>query len=513
MGRQGLIPTPRHPRQVRVLHGERRVTTSLIGPIDPCPTNIDHCVVADHDRGPDAHDNDHVDPAVASGLAGLPPWLSTGIEPTNARPMRRPSVVGAFGIAIVILLAIAPGAVAAQGRRAQAATSSDPDHDGLSTTWEQRLGLDPHRADTDGDGIRDGAEDPDRDRLSNRFEIARSDTDPRRGDTDRDGIRDGAEDPDGDGLANAGEERYSTSPTRRDTDRDGKDDWHEDADHDKRTNGTEQDAGRVPVSLLHDWYDLVHERPVSYGDGCHKVGAQTDATPCVYGDAGGAKTVLLIGDSHAAQWLPALLVLANKHHWRLLSLTKSGCPAPSTTVLKSEDRPDVSCNTWREAAFEAVESAHPDLVLVASRMDYHLDGSWLIKNDTNRAIWRAGMVTSLERLRAGAGAGAGKVVLLGDTPQWAQPVARCLKDHPEDISLCSNPRRNAVDTVRLANDASAAEEADVLYRRTTSLVCHYEPCPTIIDRWLISSDDDHLTPMYSRLIAPGLDRLLPSFGN
>jgi hypothetical protein len=78
--------------------------------------------------------------------------------------------------------------------------SRDRDHDGLPDRWERRYHFST-QAPT-------AKRDPDRDRLSNRREF-RLRTNPRRADTDRDGLRDGAE-----------VKRYRTNPRRADTDGD-----------------------------------------------------------------------------------------------------------------------------------------------------------------------------------------------------------------------------------------------------------------------------------------------------
>lgn len=80
----------------------------------------------------------------------------------------------------------------------QPSAKSDPDHDGLRNRRELRLRTSPRRADTDGDGLRDGAE------------VRRYRTNPRRRDTDRDGLGDRRE-----------IRRYRTNPRKRDTDGDG----------------------------------------------------------------------------------------------------------------------------------------------------------------------------------------------------------------------------------------------------------------------------------------------------
>ena len=128
--------------------------------------------------------------------------------------------------------------------------NADSDKDGLTNMIEKDLGTDPKNADTDGDGLRDGAEvnqyktdplkaDSDDDGLNDGAEVNQYKTDPLNADSDADGLRDGVEvnpyktdprkaDSDGDGL-NDGDEvnKYSTEPLKTDTDGDGLNDGDE----------------------------------------------------------------------------------------------------------------------------------------------------------------------------------------------------------------------------------------------------------------------------------------------
>ncbi|MFH1942274.1 MAG: OmpA family protein [bacterium] len=127
---------------------------------------------------------------------------------------------------------------------AGSSANADPDKDGLSNKIEKELGTDPKKADTDRDGLNDGAEvnqyktDPrkantDHDGLDDGVEVNQYKTDPLKADTDGDGLDDGAEvnqyitdplkaDTDGDGLNDSAEvNQYKTNPLKADTDGDG----------------------------------------------------------------------------------------------------------------------------------------------------------------------------------------------------------------------------------------------------------------------------------------------------
>jgi hypothetical protein len=104
---------------------------------------------------------------------------------------------------------------------------NDSDKDGLTDQEEERVGTDKTRADTDGDGLRDGEE------------VKTLGTNPKVRDTDKGGVIDGVEvnrglnpldplddrrramDSDGDGLTDVQEIALGTDPNKPDTDEDG----------------------------------------------------------------------------------------------------------------------------------------------------------------------------------------------------------------------------------------------------------------------------------------------------
>lgn len=96
-----------------------------------------------------------------------------------------------------------------EGVEIKLSADEDPDQDGLLTQQELRLGTNPNRYDTDGDGLSDG------------YEVAMA-LNP----LSSQGAEGGAGDPDGDGLSNLVEQEAGTNPRKTDSDDDSlPDDW------------------------------------------------------------------------------------------------------------------------------------------------------------------------------------------------------------------------------------------------------------------------------------------------
>jgi hypothetical protein len=151
--------------------------------------------------------------------------------------------------------------------------------------------------DSDGDGLRDSFE--------KRYGLT-SANDP---DSDDDGVIDGAEDSDNDRLSDRGEQRFGTSPRRRDSDGDGTPDGREDADRDRRPNAVEQDQRPVPPGLRPSLATAVSD--VSpYKAGCQATHGMAVVVTCSYGPPDSEITVVLMGDSHAMQLATPIVTVA-----------------------------------------------------------------------------------------------------------------------------------------------------------------------------------------------------------
>ena len=257
--------------------------------------------------------------------------------------------------------------------------------------------------------------------------------------------------------------------------------------------------GRVPADLVPELALARDDLPRIYGDGCHLSVPETASPACVFGSVASEQVIVLFGDSHAAQWFPALERLASSHGWRLVSLTKSSCPAADVTIWSTSLKREYSeCDEWRRAALERIAREHPWLVVISDSREYTLwsEGA-LVPAAEGGALWNGGLGRTLANLAAVAG----RVVLIGDTPRSQVDPPVCLSRHPDDVLACASPQRLALDTARLAEERAVAATAHAGFVDPTAWVCPSEPCPVIVGRLLVYRDEQHLTATFARALA------------
>jgi len=165
-------------------------------------------------------------------------------------------VIGALVLGLLFLASL--NSIQATARATQTASfeltqaalsgAGDSDSDGLLNNDEIKIGTDPLKLDTDGDGLSDGDEvnryrtnplatDTEQDGLPDGEEVQNYKTDPLNPDSDADLLKDGDEiarrtnpvspDTDQDGLGDGVEVNIGTDPTQLDTDKDGLPDGQE----------------------------------------------------------------------------------------------------------------------------------------------------------------------------------------------------------------------------------------------------------------------------------------------
>ena len=256
-------------------------------------------------------------------------------------------------------------------------------------------------------------------------------------------------------------------------------------------------GGPVPAGLRPSIAEARTDFPLPYGDGCSPSVLETQSGICTYGNLSSRTTVILMGDSHARSWFPAVNRLAIERGWRLVVLTKSACTlADMLQWNASLKRVYTECEQWRENAYRRVEADRPALVLLANSQKFSAvgpDGSTILAGAARTEAWREGMAKTLARLTPVAG----HVVLIGDTPRSAYDVPVCLSGHLDNTLACATPFDRSVNLAWLGVEESAARRGSAGFVDPTPWVCPSVPCPAVIGNFMVFIDEHHLTTPFS----------------
>ena len=249
------------------------------------------------------------------------------------------------------------------------------------------------------------------------------------------------------------------------------------------------------------------DRSQMYGDGCLVRQPDTSSPPCVYGDPSSDTTVVMFGDSHMMQWFPALNAVAKKRGWRLVGLTKSGCPPADITAYNSSfKRAYTECDDWRSATLRRIEQdEHPALIVTSqlSRYAVYQDGDKLSRSDSAGPLEDA-YVSTLRRLRS-TGA---RVVVVRDSPKPPNDVNDCVADSLHHLDRCATS--SARDHPFTAVDARAADKVPgVRLLDPTPVICPDGTCPAVMGNALVYRNGGHLTATFAHTLAPWFARRLP----
>jgi len=160
------------------------------------------------------------------------------------------------------------------------------------------------------------------------------------------------------------------------------------------------------------------KRPVIYDDDCHVNNGETVSPECTYGERGAKRKIVLFGDSHAAQWFPALEQLANENNFELISLTKSACPGPAVEKVDSGEYKNSDCFAWRDNSLERIAKLKPYAVIFSGFQHFQVPAGY----SSRREWWQAGQKRTLNSLRGNAS----HIVYITDTPHPQQDIPACL---------------------------------------------------------------------------------------
>ena len=234
----------------------------------------------------------------------------------------------------------------------------------------------------------------------------------------------------------------------------------------------------------------VTKRPIIYDDGCHVDNGETQSPDCTYGERGAKRKVVLFGDSHAAQWFPALEEIAKKENFELISLTKSACPGPAVLKIDSGEYKNADCFAWRENSFRRIEELKPYAVIFSGFQHFQIPNGY----SSRREWWQEGQRKTFKALQGHAR----HIIYLTDTPHPEQDIPNCL----------------AGGMIAQCNDTKPSEPISFPGLKSinpTSWLCDGE-CKSVINGIVAYRDGSHISRLMSESLAGKLQVALRRVG-
>ena len=214
--------------------------------------------------------------------------------------------------------------------------------------------------------------------------------------------------------------------------------------------------------------------------------------PCLFGNLDTKRTVALVGDSTAGNWAPALDLGFKRDGYRLAVFAYAGCPAPDLVYTAGTAAQYQRCNLWHSRLGSAIRAVHPLAVIAVS-------GATDLGEIPARA-WAKGYARLFAQA-TGHGRSVARV-LMGTSPEFAEPAPACLMEH-KDPQECSSKYTYGAGYYGsyLARDRQSADVAGARLVPTFPWFCHDELCEPVIGRFVAFADIEHLTIAYSEYLS------------
>jgi peptidoglycan/LPS O-acetylase OafA/YrhL len=228
---------------------------------------------------------------------------------------------------------------------------------------------------------------------------------------------------------------------------------------------------------------------------------------CTFGDPKGKFDVALFGNSHAAQWLPALIEVANARHWKITTYIVSSCvPVKLRADWDRGTQAATDCLRWTDQAIAAVTAQRPDLLVFANRTSNPVKGVDSLHDSMDE--WAAAYRTTLTRLAVMKR----PIVVIQDTPAsiWSgiDSPPECVASRKDPEKDCSGPRAKWVPDDPAVTAAESLDGKGIHVIDLNDYLCTLNTCSSVVGGVIAYADGSHMTETFNRTLAPYLDEAL-----
>ncbi|UKA65616.1 acyltransferase [Arthrobacter sp. FW306-05-C] len=245
-----------------------------------------------------------------------------------------------------------------------------------------------------------------------------------------------------------------------------------------------------PTALDNDWAGI--DSPCT--------GANATSDPILEGcrqelpEEPSSKRIVVLGDSHAQQYLAALAPVAAARGWELVTLLMPACRFGADSETRNAE-----CNAYNRASSAYVLEHRPDAVFTVASLTHE------------EAPFETEVPGYLEGVQPFAHAGI-EVVGIRDNPRFTFNMPQCAQRHGAAAPAC-NPAlaESLVEPSPLENYRGKLPGLHLM--DMSDFICARGVCPAVVGNVYVYKDDNHLTRTYVETMIPMFEqRLLAATG-
>jgi hypothetical protein len=260
---------------------------------------------------------------------------------------------------------------------------------------------------------------------------------------------------------------------------------------------------KLPLSVAKQLLSAPNDNAALYypqtKSGCLKMSS------CVFGNKRSTHVLVVMGDSHAQMWIPALARIGSAKSLKVIVLYLARCPAATLDVwLTAFNTSYTQCTSQRATWITAINKLHPVGVVLTD----HANGVYTAASSGTlpftSAEWQAGMETTISSLAPSKA----KVGILGDTNTFDISPPQCLAAYPTNVQSCSVANPNPDRPGQITAERAAASAKGVLYVDPNKWLCTSTTCAPVIGGFIVNYDAFHLSCKYAAYLSGVLQTAL-----
>ncbi|TCP41103.1 hypothetical protein EV191_1271, partial [Tamaricihabitans halophyticus] len=200
------------------------------------------------------------------------------------------------------------------------------------------------------------------------------------------------------------------------------------------------------------------------------------------------RDIVVVGDSHAQQYLGVFKPIADKQNWRITTMLRGGCPFSTQSETRQGSE---RCVDWNAAALREIIEMRPDAVFTMATRNVRVG----LTEQTP-----PGFVEQWRKLEASG------IPLVGlrDNPRFTGPPADCVAEYGKDAKRCATSRATL-----LAKEAPYQRipniPSNVRFLDFSDYLCTATSCPPVIGNVYVYMDNNHLSATYMSTMANIVD--------